>query len=46
MVHTAHSNAKYKCPRCGAGHVDLVDDNAVLICMDCGYEGKLITNKK
>ena len=40
MVHKAKPGDKYKCPKCGAGHVDLVDDKMVLICLDCGYEGK------
>ncbi len=38
MVHEM-PNAKYKCPKCKSGHVDLVDENTVLICLDCGYEG-------
>lgn len=40
MVHDADPDALYKCPNCGSGHVDLVEDNTVLICLDCGYEGK------
>ncbi len=39
MVHEAHPG-KHKCPKCKSGHVDLVEENTVLICMDCGYEGK------
>jgi|GEM_PF-2072876 len=40
MVHTAPKNAPYKCPKCGSGHVDLVDNKTALVCFDCGYEGK------
>ncbi len=39
MVHTAEKDAKYKCPKCNSGHVDLVDNMKILICLDCGYEG-------
>lgn len=38
MVHTADHDAEHSCPRCGSGHVDLVDNMTVLICLDCGYE--------
>jgi len=41
MVHEAHPEAAYKCPRCKSGHVDLVDEKTVLICLDCGYEEKI-----
>jgi len=40
MVHEAKEDAKYKCPRCNSGHVDLVEEKTVLICLDCGYEGQ------
>lgn len=38
MVHTADSQAKYKCKKCGSGHVDLVDGKTVMVCFDCGFE--------
>ena len=37
MVHKAEEG-KPKCPKCGSGHVDLVDNKKVLICLDCGFE--------
>lgn len=40
MVHIASKNAAHKCPKCGSGHVDLVDNKKVLVCFDCGFEGK------
>lgn len=37
-MHLAKEDEKYKCSRCNSSHVDLVDDNKVLICLDCGWE--------
>jgi len=31
---------KLSCPNCGSGDVDLVEKETILICLDCGYEGK------
>ena len=40
MVHTAEEG-KLKCSKCGSGHVELVDDKKVLICLDCGWESEI-----
>jgi len=38
MVHEAKSGEK-ACPKCKSSCIDIVDEEKVLICFDCGYEG-------
>jgi hypothetical protein len=41
MVHLGDPAAKLRCPKCKSVHVDAVEDSTILICLECGYEGKI-----
>lgn len=41
MVHLGDPATKLRCPKCKSVHIDTADENTVLICLECGYEGKI-----